>query len=181
MTGSVSRRLPMPDRGRLAEMLDYRDGALFWRERPRSHFTSDRNHAVWNGTWAGKRAGQMTANEYRLISIDKVRYLEHRLVYHLLRGPLQDALEIDHIDGNSLNNSIENLRTCSHAENNHNQKSRRPGLPKNVFWSKNEQKYKVQVRCNRKVHFVGTFADLQSATAAAAAARAELHGEFCNA
>ena len=52
-------------------------------------------------------------------------YHAHRIIYLLQHGQLSTDLEIDHIDGNSLNNKIENLRAVSHNTNVRNQKKQR--------------------------------------------------------
>lgn len=44
----------------------------------------------------------------------------HHVVYELCRGPVPDGAEIDHIAGNPSNNHPDNLRACTHGENNQN-------------------------------------------------------------
>lgn len=43
----------------------------------------------------------------------------HRLVYEFWKGTIPTGLEINHIDGNKLNNNIENLEALTHQENMH--------------------------------------------------------------
>jgi hypothetical protein len=43
----------------------------------------------------------------------------HRLVYESFRGPIPDGLEINHIDGNKKNNSLENLEAVTRKQNLH--------------------------------------------------------------
>src|SRR5258708_4095523 len=40
----------------------------------------------------------------------------HRSIWELINGPIPDGFHIHHIDGNKLNNNIENLQCLSHAE-----------------------------------------------------------------
>jgi len=47
-------------------------------------------------------------------------YLCHRLVWMLHNGEIPENYEIDHIDGNSLNNTIENLRCIESVFNKRN-------------------------------------------------------------
>lgn len=44
----------------------------------------------------------------------------HRMVYESIFGLIPNGYEIDHIDGNKLNNNIDNLRLCTSRENKHN-------------------------------------------------------------
>lgn len=46
---------------------------------------------------------------------DKTRYF-HRLLWEAFRGPPGEK-SINHIDGNRLNNALENLELVTHAEN----------------------------------------------------------------
>ncbi len=52
----------------------------------------------------------------------KMQYI-HRLMYQAFIGEIPPKHEIDHIDGNRLNNSIQNLRAVSHKSNCNNPRS----------------------------------------------------------
>ena len=59
---------------------------------------------------------------YLLVYIDKKNYMAHRLAWCMHHGrQIPKGYEIDHIDGNSLNNNINNLRAISRAMNMQNQ------------------------------------------------------------
>ena len=45
------------------------------------------------------------------------KYYVHRLVYETFIGPIPDGYEIDHIDCNKTNNSIDNLQLLTRKEN----------------------------------------------------------------
>ncbi|WP_185843509.1 HNH endonuclease signature motif containing protein [Bordetella hinzii] len=48
-------------------------------------------------------------------------YLAHRLVLQLHTGsPVPSSADVDHLDGNSLNNQVENLRVVTRSQNNRN-------------------------------------------------------------
>lgn len=46
-----------------------------------------------------------------------MRGLLHRVVWFAARGPIPAHLEINHIDGNKLNNAVSNLECTTPAEN----------------------------------------------------------------
>lgn len=179
MTGSIERRRELPSADYLRTILAYKDGKLFWRSRPVASFASTRIANVWNGTWAGKRAGSPMRNGYRMVSIDGTKFLEHRLIHHMVKGPVRAEDTVDHEDHDHTNNREENLRLCTQAKNAMNQPGRRgDAIPRHVYWSKRERKYKVSMRADGRQHFIGTYGSLSEASTAAEEARARLHGSF---
>ncbi len=60
------------------------------------------------------------------VTIDGVKQMihNHRIVWLLKNGTIPDDLVVDHIDGNSLNNKIENLRLVSYKTNSRNRVNR---------------------------------------------------------
>lgn len=77
----------------------------------------------------------------------------HRIIWEITYGPLPEGMEIDHIDRNSLNNSLENLRLVSKSLNMRN----KPCQSNNVLGEKNIRvneygNFRVRVQHNgRKV------------------------------
>ena len=55
----------------------------------------------------------------------KKRYYAHRIIWELNNGKIPEDMCIDHIDGNGINNHINNLRLVTRSEN-----SRNSRLPK---------------------------------------------------
>lgn len=105
--------------------------------------------------------------------------LAHRLAWALYYGELPD-LHIDHIDGDKRNNSISNLRICSHNENQHNQgiRSTNKSGYKGVSFAKNIKKWHAQICVNKKVKSLGFFEHKVDAARAYDQAAINLHGEF---
>jgi hypothetical protein len=88
--------------------------------------------------------------------------------------------QIDHINGDRLDNRICNLRVASHAENQRN--SRRPtantsGI-KGVSWDKRESKWQANIRVNNKMINLGRFNNKEDAAAVYRAAALRYHGDF---
>lgn len=107
------------------ESLELNDEGVFWKRRPLSHFNCKRGCSVFNGRYAGTKAGTLLSplNQYRIIWITyrgfKYQILEHIVVW-LLHNGVYPKLNVDHLDGDGLNNKIENLVEKTVSENMHN-------------------------------------------------------------
>lgn len=73
--------------------------------------------------------------------------------------------EIDHIDGNGLNNKKENLQIVSRSKNLLKAKVRKDNRSgcKGVTWSKSKRKWQVSVTINKKRHHFGAYKNLEDA------------------
>ena len=74
-------------------------------------------------------AGFKTENYYK-VSLNNSSYGVHRVVWLLHHGSIDKTMVVDHINGDSLNNCIENLRLVSHSLNSKNRDTR---IPKSGF------------------------------------------------
>lgn len=153
----------------LHELFEYREGKLFWKK-----VTSSRSDVI------GKEVGCTNALGYRITKIGKKNYLVHRLIYAMFYGQFPNVL--DHIDGNPLNNKIENLRPATMLQNSYNQKrykNNKTGV-KGVNFNKQCGKYSARCQVNKKQNWLGFFPSLELAEQAVKAFRAKHHGEFAN-
>jgi hypothetical protein len=92
----------------------------------------------------------------------------HRFILGLEPG---DGLEVDHRDGNGLNNTRANMVVCTRKENRQN--LHRPGHLRGVSWDKWRQKWQAQVQADGHGHHLGYFNDKLDAARAAEAGRAK--------
>lgn len=109
------------------EAFDYdeKTGKLFWRHRPRSHFSTDKIHHNFNSRFAGREAGSTDKFGRLVVIVGCKNWFGHRLIWLLHTGELPDVL--DHIDRDPTNNRIENLRPCTKSENMINSRRRAEG------------------------------------------------------
>lgn len=93
-----------------------------------------------------------------------------------------NEMQVDHINGNKLDNRRCNLRLATSSQN---QQNRRVGKDntsgfKGVSWHKKSKKWCAQITVNRKVKHIGIFDDSIEAAKAYDKAAKELHGVFAN-
>ena len=149
------------------ELFEYRDGNLYWKTP-----TTKRN--------VGDLAGFVRSDGYKALFFNKKIYAYHRIIFLMHHGFLPQF--IDHIDGNKLNNRIENLRQATKSQNCQNSKkpiTNKSGS-KNVYWHKLAKKWCVELLNNGKKKYIGLFEDLELADLVAHEARSKFNGNFAN-
>lgn len=160
-------------------LFEYRDGALYWKERPRSDFKSDLAWKQWNPKHVGKRAGCWSAHHVT-VGINKVQHPLARIVFLMHHGYLPEI--VDHVDCNPMNNDISNLRAASKADNQRNAgmyAHNKSGV-KGVSWHKAASKWHVQIKVQGVKKYLGVYEDIELAELVAQEARSKFHGNFAN-
>lgn len=119
-------------------------------------------------------------NKLRVIVWHKkkmIGYL-HRIVLNVTNPKIQ----VDHIDGNPLNNTRKNLRLVNNSKNAQNrnaQKNNTTGF-KGVRFHKQANKYTAQIGFKGKQLYLGCFEDPKDAAKAYNKKAKELFGEYAN-
>ena len=151
----------------------YVDGQLFWKAR------SD-VPKKWNAKWAGKLAGTISGDR-KFVRINGKSYQCHRIIWVMENGPIPKGMQIDHIDGDALNNRIENLRIANHAENARNSRLSKNNVSgfKNVVFDTFCGLWLVSIHADGKT-YRKRFKMLEDAVEFARMKRIELHGHFAN-
>ena len=106
----------------------------------------------------------------------RVTSLMHREI-----SPPPDGMEIDHMDGDGLNNSRSNLRFCTKQQNQFNQQNThrvKTSIFKGVIWSREKCKWKAQIGLKRKIIHLGYFDVEEDAARAYNRAAVTMFGEF---
>jgi hypothetical protein len=145
-------------------------------EYARHLFYYDGEKLIWEVSRGGVTAGSVwtsptSGRQYLQVMIGGKLYQAHRLIWLLVYGewPRQ---HIDHIDGNGLNNRIENLRDVSQTENNRNrrnQSNNKTGIC-GVYWYTRGKKWRAEIKVGGKQIHLGYFTDKAEAAAARKAA-----------
>lgn len=114
------------------------------------------------------------SNGYPSARINKSLVYLHRY----LMQP-RDGQVVDHINGNKLDNRVENLRVCSVKDNSRNRSGvkTRSGH-KGIIWDKFNKKWLAAITVDRKYHNLGRFLEKEQAIEAYNRAAVKYFGEF---
>lgn len=97
---------------------------------------------------------------------------------HRIICPVPPGMQVDHINGNTLDNRRANLRPATHAQNVHNRGITRFNMSgyKGVTW--NHRRWMARIEVDGLPKYLGTFDSPAEAHAAYRVAAEKLHGEF---
>jgi hypothetical protein len=90
----------------------------------------------------------------------------HTLLWESLRGPIPNGLMIDHINGNTLDNRLSNLRLATPRLNALNRKDRRNGSTQSKLagtYLTTSGKYSARIKVHGKLICLGSYPDELSA------------------
>ncbi len=102
--------------------------------------------------------------------------LLHRFIWELSGNPRPP--EIDHIDGNPLNNSESNLRAATHAENSRNKRKKKSNKSGYIGVKQTGKKWRADLKIGNLRLYIGTFDDPQEASRVRDSVAEFHHGEF---
>lgn len=101
-----------------------------------------------------------------------------RLHRHILKP--SKGMDVDHINGDTLDNRRENLRICTRSQNKMNgnlYKNNTSGY-KGIYWNKRKEKWHIHLTVNQKDRHIGYYETLEEAINARNVAVKKFHGEF---
>ncbi len=132
------------------------------------HYNPKTGEFIWLKAKGSRAAGAIAVcvfhNGYRLIRINNKMYQASRLAWLYVYGYTLEN-EVDHINRNSLDDRIENLREVSrqcNMRNTGNPKNNTSGV-KGVSWDKSQRKWKVRIGINETQKHIGRHADYSEA------------------
>jgi hypothetical protein len=143
---------PIPSQETLLQLLrcDPEAGLLFWRARSVDIFpakTPARSECMcrlWNSRYADKEALTCISDGYKTGAINGTNFKAHRIIWKMVHG--EDPDQIDHINGDRVDNRLANLRSVDLGENSRNRarpRSNTSGIIGVYFWTNGTHSYWV--------------------------------------
>lgn len=164
-------------------LLSYKadEGALYWKARNEHQMQRPEMLAQWNRKFAGRRAGTISSYGYEVIRVRRMQFFTHRLVWELHHGEIPAGMQVDHINGDRLNNRITNLRAVTVTENNRNMRlsHRNTSGLHGVSYLPQYNRFQARIVVNKRLIHLGYHKALIDAAAARKSAEIR-HGFHVN-
>lgn len=137
------------DKIKLLRNFDYKDGKLF-----HIHTTNE--------------VGYVGSRGYLVTRFFGKQILVHRIIWTMHFGAIPEGLQIDHIDRDKSNNTLENLRLVTAAGNKQNQglQTNNTSGHRGISWSKQDKHWFAYIYKDKKQHVLGCFKNFQDAVKA---------------
>jgi hypothetical protein len=122
--------------------------------------------------------GNKNSTGYIQLMIDGIFYYAHRLIWILVYNESPDY--IDHINRNTGDNRLCNLRSASMSQNIANSKVRIDSVSgiKGVYWHKQRKRWYARIKIGKSFKSLGSHDTKEQAAEIFRKAAIELHGEF---
>ena len=157
---------------------------ILWNKRPREHFRTERGWRMFNTRDSGTMAGHLTKSgdgcRFYLVKANQIKYPVHRVIFAIANGFDPADKEVDHIDGNGMNNNPENLRVATRMQNACNkslQSNNRSGHT-GITWCKRTKLWMAQIGHKGVTMFLGRYKNIEDAVKIRREKALELHGEY---
>lgn len=144
---------PLPSQSELKRRFDYdpKSGELRYRE-------DSLCNNQWNSRNADRVGGSVNEEGYLIIGFNGTTYRAHRLIYKWFYG--EEPEIVDHINGNRLDNRIENLRASNKFWNKLNKSQKRPFIVPEP-----DGKFLVRISYKKEEHYLGRASTYEEAVA----------------
>jgi hypothetical protein len=172
--------MAIPTQARLRELFNYDpiSGLLVWKDRDASQFKTKSSHASFVARCAGRPAGHIEAQGYRVVLLDGTQRKAHKLIWLLVYGEWVKfpEAEIDHLNGDRADNRISNLRKTTKSANQRNgsMRSNNTSGVMGVNWVASKSRWVARIWDGPRHRYLGQFRSLEDARQARIRAEREL-------
>ena len=154
-------------------------GTLRWRsDRPSSHFKTRGAEAAWRKANEGIPVRGKNNEGYIKVELYGRKVPAHRICWEMANGPVPAGMVVDHINGNSADNRLGNLRLATNAQNIRNSKLNKNSSTGLKGVTPRGKRWRAQIMVAGKKYVLGSFATPEDAHAAYCKAAQEQFGEF---
>jgi len=122
------------------------------------------NYHYPNGKWTVVENKKNHNRGYCRVWLNGTKILYHVIIWILSTGKdIPQGMEIDHINGNKIDNRIENLRLVTNRQNQQNRKKHRAGRLTGTWYDKRNHNWKSQIKINKTHITIGNYKTEQEA------------------
>ena len=146
------------------ELFRYEDGCLYRRKGR-------------GPTKEGDKVGSLCTDGRLQVKIQDQMHYVHRIIYLMHHKHLPEF--VDHLNGNHLDNRLENLRAATKGENNRNAKIRKDNKSGVKGVGLHKGKWRARINVNGVQIHLGYFNTKEEAENVVTQARLKYHGDFC--
>jgi len=122
-------------------------------------FKYDKETGVLTRIRTGKSYTKPNNAGYLVCYYKGVQYRVHRIIWKMCTLKDPGNKTIDHIDNDTTNNRIENLRLANQAEQNYNKRRK----PKGYRWDEQRQRFIVFIQLNGRYNYLGSYREEEDA------------------
>lgn len=152
--------------------VDSDTGRLYWRD-------ISKYHSEKSGKEAGAPIPSQSGKKYWHVQIGGRKYKRGHLIFCAAYGRMPKPC-LDHVNGNSLDDRLDNLREATATENawNHKTRKRRIKLPMGVRLIPHSGRYQARISFHKRQIHLGAYDTPEEAQQVYLCKRKELFGEF---
>ena len=152
----------------LQQKVEYKEGKLFWK-------------SCYNPNLLGQECGYVAPHGYRAFKVGSKMLLTHRVIWYLYYNSWPPEGKIlDHINGDKLDNRVENLRLATQSQNGANRKDQINNTSgyRGVHFVTKDKVWRATIKINNKTKSLGRYQTAQEASEVYELAADLLFGEY---